>query len=199
MPPWWRATRSFATDCAAIFGCGMPYDSKDGIPSRDVAAAKAMLKEAGVDLTKPLVMLHVANAPGIAPWATSRAKRWSTSASRSTCRPWTSRPSPRAGSTPSHERRRLEPRSHDQFGARPGQSAQQPLPGGPGTARLRLGLADRSQDRGAAAEIRHGGGRSRAQGHRRRDPGPRLRAGALSAAGAVHDAVGLAEQSRRAC
>ena len=57
---------SFATDCAAIFGCGMPYDSKDGIPSRDVAIAKAMLKEAGVDLSKPLVMLHVANAPGIA-------------------------------------------------------------------------------------------------------------------------------------
>jgi len=57
---------SFATDCAAIFGCGMPYDSKDGIPSRDVAAAKAMLKEAGADLSKPLVMLHVANAPGIA-------------------------------------------------------------------------------------------------------------------------------------
>src|SRR5216683_2317754 len=43
---------SFATDCAAIFGCGMPYESKDGIPARDVAAAKAMLK--------------VANAPGIA-------------------------------------------------------------------------------------------------------------------------------------
>jgi len=25
---------SFATDCAAIFGCGMPYDSKDGHPGR---------------------------------------------------------------------------------------------------------------------------------------------------------------------
>ena len=24
---------SFATDCAAIFGCGMPYESKDGIPA----------------------------------------------------------------------------------------------------------------------------------------------------------------------
>jgi len=57
---------SFATDCAAIFGCGMPYESKDGIPARDVAAAKAMLKEAGVDMSKPIVMLHVANAPGIA-------------------------------------------------------------------------------------------------------------------------------------
>jgi peptide/nickel transport system substrate-binding protein len=57
---------SFATDCAAVFGCGMPYDSRDGIPARDVAAAKAMLKESGVDMSKPLVMLHVANAPGIA-------------------------------------------------------------------------------------------------------------------------------------
>jgi len=55
-----------ATDCAAIFGCGMPLESKDGIPARDMAAAKAMLKEAGVDFSKPLVMLHVANAPGIA-------------------------------------------------------------------------------------------------------------------------------------
>lgn len=56
----------FATDCAAMFGCGMPYESKDGIPSRDIAAAKALLKEANVDLSMPLVMLHVANAPGIA-------------------------------------------------------------------------------------------------------------------------------------
>ena len=57
---------SFATDCAAVFGCGMPYESKDGIPARDMTAAKAMLAEAGVDFSKPLVMLHVANAPGIA-------------------------------------------------------------------------------------------------------------------------------------
>jgi len=56
---------SFATDCAAIFGCGMPYESKTGIPARDLAAAKAMLKES-VDMSKPIVMLHVANAPGIA-------------------------------------------------------------------------------------------------------------------------------------
>lgn len=57
---------SFATDCAAVFGCDMPYDSKDGIPARDIAAAKALLAEAGVDFSKPIVMLHVANAPGIA-------------------------------------------------------------------------------------------------------------------------------------
>jgi peptide/nickel transport system substrate-binding protein len=56
----------FATDCAAIFGCGMPYESKDGIPPHDLAKAKAMLKEANVDLSKPLVMLHVSDAPGIA-------------------------------------------------------------------------------------------------------------------------------------
>lgn len=56
----------FATDCAAIFGCGMPYESTDGIPPRDLGKAKALLKEANVDFAKPLVMLHVANAPGIA-------------------------------------------------------------------------------------------------------------------------------------
>ncbi len=55
-----------ATPCAAIFGCGMPYDSRDGIPTYDLAHAKALLKEAGVDFGKPIVMLHVANAPGIA-------------------------------------------------------------------------------------------------------------------------------------
>jgi len=56
----------FATDCAAIFGCGMPYESREGIPARNLAAAKALLKDAGVDFSKPIVMLHVANAPGIA-------------------------------------------------------------------------------------------------------------------------------------
>jgi peptide/nickel transport system substrate-binding protein len=56
----------FASACPAIFGCGMPYESREGVPSYDVAAAKALLKEANVDLSKPIVMLHVANAPGIA-------------------------------------------------------------------------------------------------------------------------------------
>ena len=55
-----------ATDCAAIFGWGMPLESKEGIPTRDMTAAKAMLKEAGVDMTRPIVMLHISNAPGIA-------------------------------------------------------------------------------------------------------------------------------------
>jgi peptide/nickel transport system substrate-binding protein len=56
----------FATDCAAIFGCGMPYESKEGIPPHDLAKAKALLKEANVDFSKPVVMLHVSDAPGIA-------------------------------------------------------------------------------------------------------------------------------------
>jgi peptide/nickel transport system substrate-binding protein len=55
-----------ATECAAMFGCGTPLESAAGIPARDLAAAKAALREAGVDMSKPLVMLHVANAPGIA-------------------------------------------------------------------------------------------------------------------------------------
>lgn len=55
-----------ATECAAMFGCGTPLESGAGIPARDLAAAKAALREAGVDMSRPLVMLHVANAPGIA-------------------------------------------------------------------------------------------------------------------------------------
>ena len=55
-----------ATDCAAIFGCGMPLESTAGIPGRDMVAAKAMLKESGIDMSKPIVMLHISNAPGIA-------------------------------------------------------------------------------------------------------------------------------------
>src|SRR5471032_1634274 len=56
----------YATDCAAIFGCGMPYETREGIPPRDIAKAKALLRKANVDMTKPIVMLHVTNAPGIA-------------------------------------------------------------------------------------------------------------------------------------
>ena len=56
----------FATECAAMFGCGMPLESNEGIPRHDLAAAKALLKESGVDMSRPIVMLHVANAPGIA-------------------------------------------------------------------------------------------------------------------------------------
>jgi len=56
----------FATDCPAMFGCGMPYESRDGVPAYDIAAARALLKEANVDFSRPIVMLHVANAPGIA-------------------------------------------------------------------------------------------------------------------------------------
>jgi peptide/nickel transport system substrate-binding protein len=56
----------FATDCGATFGCGMPYESRDGIPPQDLAKAKALLQEANVDLSKPIVMLHVSDAPGIA-------------------------------------------------------------------------------------------------------------------------------------
>jgi peptide/nickel transport system substrate-binding protein len=56
----------FATACPAMFGCGMPLETRDGVPAFDTNAAKAMLKEANVDFSKPIVMLHVANAPGIA-------------------------------------------------------------------------------------------------------------------------------------
>lgn len=56
----------FATDCPAMFGCGTPLESREGVPGHDMGAARALLKEANVDFSKPIVMLHVANAPGIA-------------------------------------------------------------------------------------------------------------------------------------
>ena len=34
----------FATACPAVFGCGMPYESREGVPAYDVTQAKAMLK-----------------------------------------------------------------------------------------------------------------------------------------------------------
>lgn len=56
----------FATECAAIFGCGMPYESDAGIPTHDIGRAKVLLEDSGIDMSKPIVMLHVTNAPGIA-------------------------------------------------------------------------------------------------------------------------------------
>jgi len=121
-----------------------------------MAATKAMLKESGIDMTKPLVMLHVANAPALPPSATSRAKLLVDLGFKVDMQAMDFQTfATRRLNTKPVERGRLEPRPYHQHRARPGQPAQQSLPGGIGPSGLRLGLADRSQDRGTAAEIRH--------------------------------------------
>ncbi len=127
----------FATDCAAIFGCGMPYESKNGIPARDVAGAKALLRggqcryvQAAGDAARRQRAGHRRAGQRHAPGAgRSRLQgrhglhglpdlRHAPAQHRSCC----------AG--------RLEPRPHHQLRARPGQSAQQSVPGGVRSADL---------------------------------------------------------------
>lgn len=53
--------------CPAIFGCGLPYESKAGAEvsvKGDIAKAKALLKEAGYDGT-PIVVLQPTDAPSV--------------------------------------------------------------------------------------------------------------------------------------
>ena len=52
--------------CPAMFVCGTSLASDAGAPRRDLAEARRLLKESGADLTKPVVMLHVSDAPAIA-------------------------------------------------------------------------------------------------------------------------------------
>jgi peptide/nickel transport system substrate-binding protein len=53
--------------CWAMMVCDTPYATAAGAPKRDVEGAKRLIREAGVDLKKPIVLLHVADAPTIAP------------------------------------------------------------------------------------------------------------------------------------
>ncbi len=57
----------FARDCRSMLGCGTPYETTAGMPAgTDFAAAQRALREAGTDLARPVVILHPADAPGIA-------------------------------------------------------------------------------------------------------------------------------------
>ncbi|WP_158287867.1 ABC transporter substrate-binding protein [Falsiroseomonas bella] len=57
----------FARECRSMFGCGTPLESTAGMPERaDFAAAQRMLRESGADLSTPIVIIHPADAPGIA-------------------------------------------------------------------------------------------------------------------------------------
>ncbi len=57
----------FARDCLSMLGCGTPYETTAGMPAAtDFEAARRALREAGTDLSRPVVILHPADAPGIA-------------------------------------------------------------------------------------------------------------------------------------
>lgn len=53
--------------CAAMFGCGGPYATDAGAPKPDMAEAKRVLAQSGVDLGKPVVQLFVGNDPTVTP------------------------------------------------------------------------------------------------------------------------------------
>ncbi|WP_207539601.1 ABC transporter substrate-binding protein [Sabulicella rubraurantiaca] len=53
--------------CTSMYGCGTPYETNVGMPSApDLEAARRALRETGADLSRPIVILHPADAPGIA-------------------------------------------------------------------------------------------------------------------------------------
>ncbi|MEI6161254.1 MAG: ABC transporter substrate-binding protein, partial [Roseococcus sp.] len=57
----------FARECRSMYGCGTPLETTAGMPpAADLEAARRMLRESGADLTRPVVIIHPADAPGIA-------------------------------------------------------------------------------------------------------------------------------------
>src|SRR5262245_53925079 len=57
----------YARECRSIYGCGTRYETTAGMPpATDLAAARQLLAQSGADLTRTIVILHPANAPGIA-------------------------------------------------------------------------------------------------------------------------------------
>jgi peptide/nickel transport system substrate-binding protein len=57
----------YARQCRSMYGCGTRYETTAGMPAAaDVAAARSLLAQSGVDLTREVVILHPADAPGIA-------------------------------------------------------------------------------------------------------------------------------------
>ncbi|MBP0495306.1 ABC transporter substrate-binding protein [Pararoseomonas indoligenes] len=57
----------YARECRSMLGCGTPYETTAGMPGKaDLEDAKRMLREAGIDLSRPVVIIHPADAPGIA-------------------------------------------------------------------------------------------------------------------------------------
>src|SRR5262249_457392 len=57
----------YARQCRSMYGCGTRYETTAGMPpATDMVAARQLLAQSGVDLTRAIVILHPANAPGIA-------------------------------------------------------------------------------------------------------------------------------------
>jgi peptide/nickel transport system substrate-binding protein len=53
--------------CLSMYGCGTSYETSAGMPAApDLEAARRALRESGADLSRPVVILHPADAPGIA-------------------------------------------------------------------------------------------------------------------------------------
>jgi peptide/nickel transport system substrate-binding protein len=57
----------FARQCRSMYGCGTRYETTAGMPpAADLTAARQLLADSGADLTRSVVVLHPADAPGIA-------------------------------------------------------------------------------------------------------------------------------------
>lgn len=57
----------YGRECRSFYGCGTPYETAVGMPAApDFEGARRLLAESGADLSKPVVILHPADAPGIA-------------------------------------------------------------------------------------------------------------------------------------
>ncbi|MGL4285204.1 MAG: ABC transporter substrate-binding protein [Phreatobacter sp.] len=57
----------YGRPCRSMYGCGTPYETSAGMPpAPDLQVARRLLAESGADLGRPVVILHPADAPGIA-------------------------------------------------------------------------------------------------------------------------------------
>lgn len=57
----------YGRECRSFYGCGTPYETDAGMPTApDLEGARRLLAESGADLSRPVVILHPADAPGIA-------------------------------------------------------------------------------------------------------------------------------------
>ncbi len=53
--------------CLSMYGCGTPLETTSGMPAApDLEGARRLLRESGADLSKPIAIIHPADAPGIA-------------------------------------------------------------------------------------------------------------------------------------
>jgi peptide/nickel transport system substrate-binding protein len=52
--------------CRSVYSCGSPYETQEGVPPVDLAAARRLLRESGYD-GRPVVQLHATNSATIGP------------------------------------------------------------------------------------------------------------------------------------